>query len=496
MMARTISAACVLLLGLAAAAGDVAYGKSVTREGEAVVTLNKLTMPDTVKQGEFFQVLADLSAKKNLWDNMSVFLHFISTKDGKTVLNNDFTLGIPTTTWAPGEIVTVGPANCYIPQDFPPGTYDIQMGLYATKVTPQEVLYVREPYTNPEIKNLVVKTVKVEATPPAQEVKKEDLVLSDFDNPIDVKKWQLTGTTLEVSDYTAVGERAAKVTFPQGVAGCPGVTLESFFRYSDPKYSYWADYDVLQFYVYGPADAQGATPANIPVMLQVKDKSENRFQMAIPPTQDRTKPFSVNLSVIGRQVDLANVGNVTFFVSGAPPDEDWVIFLDDIRLISLGLERGKTLSIKFEGLKITKNRVKAGETLEIQPSFSLTQKLSEEYSLFVHLYRLPNKAGYINADTSPSPPTTEWEPNTVISQGPFAIFIPLNAPPGTYAIELGLFLTKQTMPGEQYVKYHRGKDGVYYIEQPQYPTDFFKLAYSNYEQCGDWVVGTFEVLAP
>lgn len=496
MIKRICAGTCVLFAILMFPAGDVIYGKSVNRDGEAIITLNKLTMPEVVKQGEFFHVIAEMSSKKNIWDNMLAFLHLVSAKDDKILLNNDFVLGIPTTSWTPGEVVMIGPVNCYIPQDFPPGLYNVKMGLYATKVTPETVLYVREPYTNPEIKGFVVKTIKVEGTPADKEVKKEDLVISNFDSLVDIRKWQLRGTTMQTSDNTAVGERAAKVTYLKAMGGCPSVILESFFGYSDPKYSYWADYDVLQFYIYGDADEKGNTPVEYPVTLQVKDKAENRFQMAIPTMQDRGKPFSVNLSVIGRQVDLANIGNLSFFVVGTPPDKDWVIYLDDIRLVSLGLEKLKTLAVKFEGLKIPKNRVKAGEQLEFQPSFSVSQKLSEEYGLFIHIYRQPDKAGWLNADMTPTPPTTEWEPNTVISQGPFSVFIPLTAPPGTYAIEVGLFLPKQVMPGEQYVKYHRGKDGTYYIEQPNYPVDFFKLAYSNYEQYGDWVVGTFEVLAP
>jgi hypothetical protein len=474
-----------------------AQAKSVTREGEAVITFNKLYIPETLRQGQFYQISADLTTKKNIWEDMPVFVHLTTPGDNKVVINNDFAPSVATTQWTVGEAVRVGPVNAYIPHDIPPGTYNVLMGFYSTKISPEETLHIREPYTNPEIKDFVVGTVKVEEAPPERGGKKPDFVISDFESLVDLKKWQPRGVRIEqTEENVAVGKYACKITYPKGTGGCPSAILQNFFRYSDPKYADWSDYDILQFYIYGSKDKEGHTYLNYPVALQVKDKAEKRFQSPIPPTQDKEKPATFIISTIGKIVDITDIGNLSFFVFAVPADTDWVVYLDDIRLVSLGVEKAKSLFLKFGGLKIAKDKVKPGEEIEIEMSFSTVQRFAEDYGLFVHVYRSYDKAGWLNADMAPSPPTTEWEVNETITMGPYRIFIPSNSPPGKYDIEMGLFLEKQIPPGARYVKYHRGKNGIYYIQQPSYPRDYIKVPYSNYEEYGDWVVASFEVVAP
>jgi len=467
--------------------------KTVVREGESFVTFHKLYIPEIIAQGELYQFSVHLGTKKNIWENMSVFYHVTDPKDGKILINNDFSPAIPPIQWTVGEIVNLGPVNGYIPPDFPPGTYDIRMGLFTTKITPEEVLYIAEPYTNSEIKDFVIGKIKVEKASPEIAKKKEDLIISNFETLADLKKWQTRGTLIEQSEENvAEGKYSGKITYLKG-QGIPAAILESFFNYSEPKYSDWSEYDILEFQIYSTKDKEGLI---YPVNIQIKDKSERRYQSSIPRTQQTGEPVKFILSNVDKVVDLTDIGNLSFWVGGTPPDQDWVIYLDDIKLVSLGLEKQKSPFVRFEGIKISKDKVKAGEEIEIQPSFSTSQRFSDDYGLFIHIYRSVDKAGWINADMSLSPPTTSWEVNKVIAQGPFAIFIPPDNPPGKYSIETGLFLAKQVPEGADYIKYHRGKNGVYYIQQPQYPLDYFKQPYVNYEEYGDWVVGSFEVVAP
>jgi hypothetical protein len=437
-----------------------------------------------------------MTTQKNIWEQMEVFLHITSPSDNKILINNDFTPPLPPEQWTPGEIIKIGPANGYIPQDFPVGTYNVQMGLYSTKVSPEGVLYVRQPYTNKEIKDFVVGKIKVEESRPEEAKKKEDLVISNFETLVDLKKWQPRGCLIEQDiDNAAEGKYVAKITYFKNQGCCPSAILDSFFRYSDPKYSNWAEYDILQFQIYGPKDKEGHTYLGCPVNLQVKDKSERRYQWPLPTTQEKGKPITFILSQIGKAVDLTDIGNLSFWLAGTSPNEDWIIYLDDIRLVSLGVEKQAEPFVKFEGIKVSPDKVRPNEEIDIEPSFSISRRFTEDYGLYIHIYRSSDKAGWFNADTTPSPPTTAWELNKVIKQGPFRVYIHPNAPPGKYSIEMGLFLTRQLPSGANYVKYYRGKNGIYYIGQPVYPLDYFKQPYVNYEEYGDWVVGSFEVQA-
>jgi hypothetical protein len=474
-----------------------AQAKSIIREGEPFISFEKLYAPEVIKQGQFFQISIDVTTKKNIWEDLGTFLHITSVTDNKILINNDFPLTIPSSQWAPGEIIKIGPANSYIPEDLPPGTYNIQLGFYLTKVSPSGTVYVREPYTNKEIKDFVIGQLKVETAQEEAAQKKEDLVLSNFETEEDLKKWEPTGTLLEQNTaIVAEGNYSAKIVYPKGSDCCPGITLGQFFNYSDPKYSDWTTYDILQFRIFGEKDEEGHTHVKYPVTLQVKDKNEKRYKFSIPPEQQNDAPLAINLSVIGKEVDLSNIGNLTFFVSGTPPDKDYVVYIDDLRLISLGIEKHKGPFVKFENLKVSPERVRPNEDINIEASFSISQKFTEDYTISMHLYRATDRAGMFDVNLSPIPPTTLWETNKVITQGRFKIHIPVNSPPGKYNIELALYLTRQMPPGALYVKYHRQNDGVYYITQPNYPQDYFKQPYVNYKEYGDWVVGSFEVTLP
>lgn len=474
------------------------YAKSVVREGEAIVDFRKLHIPEKVEPGQVYQFSAQISIKKNIWEDEVVFFLIIAP-DGRILINNSFSPSLPATRWTVGEIVKLGPANGYIPLDFPPGTYNIKMGLYSTKLSPtEEPLYVREPYTNAEIKDFIVGQITVEPAKQSLEAeKKRELVISNFETLEDVRKWELRSATLEQdADNAADAKYAGKVTYLKNNGCCPGALLDSFFSYSEPKYAEWQNYDELQLYIYGPKDSEGRTYLKYPVQLLIKDRSGRRFTFSVPNNQEKSKPLVILLSEVGKAVDLMDIGTLNFYVGQTPEDQDWVIYLDNIKLASLGLDKPKGPFVKFEGLKITKDKIKPGEEIEIAPSFSISSRFIDDYDLYIHIYRAYDHAGYKDINISPSPPTTAWEVNKTISQGPFKIYIPPNAPPGKYDIEIGLFLSRQTTSESGYVKYHRGKDGTYYIEQPRFPDDYFKQPYVNYEQYGDWVVGSFELTSP
>jgi hypothetical protein len=474
-----------------------AQAKSIIREGEPIITFKKLYVPQTLNQGELYNISADMMTEKNIWDNMSLFFHITKAGDDKIIINNDFGLSLPSVQWTPGEIVKVGSALGYIPQDLAPGDYDIKMGLFSSKISPEGVVYVREPYTNKEIKDFVVGKINVREFNAQEAKKKEDLIISNFETLVELRKWQPRQCTIEQdTENVAEGKFAAKITYLKNQGCCPSAILESFFNYSDPKYSNWINYDMLQFQIYGAKDSEGRTYLKYPVSIQVKDSAERRYQWPIPTTQEKGKPMTFLLSEINKVVDVTGIKNLSFWVAGTPPDTDWVIYLDDIRLVSLGVDKQKDTFVRFEGIKISPDKVKPGESIEISPSFSTTQRFTEDYGLYIHIYRSTDKAGWFNADTSFSSPTTAWEVNKIVPQGPYIIYIPPQSPPGIYSIEMGLFLAKELPQGTQYVKYHRGNNGTYFIEQPSLPLDYFKLPYLNYEQYGDRVVGNFEVTKP
>jgi len=469
-----------------------AEARHIIREGQPTIAFKKLYAPATVKQGEIFKLSAEITISKNVWEDDSVFLHICRTPDNTIVINNNFSPANPSTMWIPGETIKIGPVNVFIPPDLAVGEYSIQMGLFSSKSTPTETVYVRESYTNTDIKDFIVGTIRVEAA--AQEVseKMEDLVISDFETPVDVKKWGLVDSLIEQStDNVAEGKYAGKVTFLKGGA-LEIIRLSNFFKYCNPIYTNWSAYDEFRFYIYGPPDEAAHTYLKSSIILLLKDKTERRFEMPISTTTEKDKPVTVNLAKIGEIIDLTNIGDVGFYVGGTSNDQ--IVYLDGVKLVALGPPKKAEASVKFEELKLSKDKVRPGENIDIEASFSITRIFTKDHTLFVHICRSSDKAGWINADVLPSPPTSRWEVGKIIAQGPYSVYIPPDAPPGKYDIEMGLYLAQKTPEGADYVKYYRGKDGVYVVQQPSGPVDFFKEPYINYEQYGDWIVGSFEVV--
>ncbi|MFH1995398.1 MAG: hypothetical protein ABIJ27_00190 [Candidatus Omnitrophota bacterium] len=462
--------------------------KSIVREGKAIITLGTLDIPDKVQKGEIFFLNADFSITKNIWEDYGFYLHIVDLKTHAIVINNDFSPATPTTMWVVGDAVSVGPVNVFIPSDIPAGEYGVRMGLYSTKQTSAGPIYIREPYTNADIKDFIVGTLRVvEPADENEEKKIEDLVISDFEDLVDVRKWELSGAVIEQEkENVAQGKQAAKITFNEG--GMPTVRLNNFFRYSNPKYHDWLLYDELRFYVYGP-EKDGHTYSNTPLTLQIKDRTGRRFTVGIPGTTEKDKPYVINLSAVGEKIDLGDIDDFNFYRGGAQA----TIYLDDVWLVSFNLGNETGPFVTFEGTKLSQNSVRPGGTIDIELSFSISRKFKKNYALFMHIYRQNDKAGYINADSSLIPQATEWKVGEIITQGPKRVYIPDDTPPGIYDIEAGLFIEQKTQEGASYVRYYRGKDGVYQIDQPTYPSDTFKQPYVNYEKYGDWVVGTFTV---
>ncbi|MFC1590040.1 hypothetical protein ACFL42_00955 [Candidatus Omnitrophota bacterium] len=467
--------------------------KSMIREGKPIVTLRQLFVPEEVARGEVFNLRAEVEISKNIWEDLTIFLHILRPSDNKIVINNDFSPSEPSSMWTVGQVVELGPVNVFIPPELSEGEYSIRMGLFGSKATPTGRLYIREPYTNREIKDFVVGKIKVGQKDKIEEEKIEDLMISDFESRVDAKKWALAGSILELDSDSAIeGNNCGKVTFQQG--GSASIRLEDYLRYCDPRYTNWTIYDELHFYLYGPADEDGKDDLKRPIILMIKDKAGRRFQQTINEEAGKDKPIVIELAKISEIIDSSNIGDVCFYSSNS--SSDWNFFIDDFRLISFGKKEEEGPFVKFEGLELSSDTVRPGENIDIEAKFSVTREFVKNHGLYIHISRAFDRAGYINADTKPWPATSAWKTGEVIAQGPYRIFIPRDSPTGTYNIEMGLFIVKQIPAGAEYIKYHKGKDGTYFVQQPSRGgTDTFKQPYINAEEYGDWVVGSFEIVA-
>ena len=489
-MMRKIIIFLFILIGLTIS--SQVNAKSIVRKGKARIILEKVEIPSSVRQEEPFAITIWLKTTENLWNEEKVFLHIIREVDEKLVLNADFSPTPPTTEWIPEQVVVVGPINLYIPEEIPPGKYKIRLGLFYPEKIEGKYVYVREPFVNKEIKNFIVGSIEVKPalkTPP----KKETVILADFESKVDLAKWQYRGALLERVPNplsTPTNRFVGKITFSKDQF-LPAIILEKFFSYSNPKYRMWDRFDELRFTIFSEITSKGEYFLEVPVVVQIKDKMERRYHFKIP--QGIHKEIKINLFKVGEIVDLSQMGNFEFFYAGTPL-QDTSVYIDNVKLVSLGIEKSIKPFIVLKNIKITPSKVKRGSEVTIEAIFSINKKFRRNEKIFIHLYRKADYKGFINADTSPRIPTTEWEINKDYTEGPFKIYIPKDAPLGVYNVEMGFFYKGSTSPQAPYIKCYPLKGGVWKIEQPKYPEDIFKEPYANYEKYGGWIVGEFEVV--
>jgi hypothetical protein len=461
---------------------DSSHAKSIARPGEPRLTFVDMatSLKSPIVLGTTFNLSATVIPTQNIWEKESVFLHLVDPNNPERILvNADFTPPYATTRWAVGEAVKLGPVNFKAPPELPPGKYNIQLGLYYHG---DDGVYVREKYTNPDIKDWIVGEIEFVPLPRAA-AKLPDLILCDFTSEGDLAKWQARGVKLSRRGSAAYIEY---LRYEDSGELIPSAIMQDFFNYADPKYSDWRRYDILQY--------EFALDPDYKVTLQVKDKSGNRFQRDAVEEGGGRK-MEVDLVTVGKVVDLQNIGNLSFF--SYKPKESFDALVSNIKLIDTGKVGGAERAfLEFKGLNVPQ-KARAGTTISLTAHFLIRQRFPLDETMFIHFYRKSDRKGYFTADKDPLLETTDWPVGKLMKEGPLDIFIPVDSPPGVYNIDLGFFTTQKTGTDPSYVKTFEDGDGVIHEVQPvRDGTDYVREPYINPPKTswGAWTVGEIEVL--
>ncbi|MFH1848376.1 MAG: glycoside hydrolase domain-containing protein, partial [Candidatus Omnitrophota bacterium] len=115
--------------------------------------------------------------------------------------------------------------------------------------------------------------------------------------------------------------------------------------------------------------------------------------------------------------------------------------------------------------------VNAGEGFDITFYLMPLEPITEDCNMFIHLL---SGGKMINADVAVPSPTSKWKVGEVIKVGPFRVYAPLDAAPGDYAIEAGLFRAQETKLG----------------------THYRKIPYLNSPRVKDWHIGSVRIQEP
>lgn len=151
-------------------------------------------------------------------------------------------------------------------------------------------------------------------------------LLSGFESPAELARWETNGASLEQSTlYATEGRYAAKMTWQAGTEA-PTVKLVKAFRAKQLPRD-WSTSSQLAFDVFNPSSDDQR------LLIQLKDQEEYRFKhvVRIPATQ--SKAVSIPMAVMAGAIDLKHIVHLNLFQW--QPEKEVTLFVDNVRLVPL-----------------------------------------------------------------------------------------------------------------------------------------------------------------
>ncbi len=97
-------------------------------------------------------------------------------------------------------------------------------------------------------------------------------------------------------------------------------------------------------------------------------------------------------------------------------------------------------NIHLLGYRLASEEVQAGDPLEVVLVWQATQRIPQDFSVFVHLVGLEGMivAQQDNAPVQGTYPTSSWQPGDIVVDA-YEIQLPADLPPGDYTLKVGLY---------------------------------------------------------
>lgn len=161
----------------------------------------------------------------------------------------------------------------------------------------------------------------------------QDLAIANFEGPEDFKKFTDSNVDVLVSkDHCSNGAYCARVVFKKGRS--PSFKIEQYFE-KDKRFSNWAPYGSFLFDIYNPQDE----PQRL--ILQIKDKSGDRYKQEITIEPKVKETIEVEAAVLRHHVSIYNVAQINLF--RWEPQSDATFYIDNLRLETEKIRQKKSI---------------------------------------------------------------------------------------------------------------------------------------------------------
>ena len=146
------------------------------------------------------------------------------------------------------------------------------------------------------------------------------LMLSDFETPEELQKWRYEDVVLYQSNqFVSNGSHSGKVEFLANLGSAPKLFLQYF-----PKR--WSNFEALNFEIYNPSESKTR------VILQIKDRNENRFKYDLFLEPQQWNKFSIPIDKMSDKINIKKIVDLNFF--RWKPSQNEIVYIDDVKLIT------------------------------------------------------------------------------------------------------------------------------------------------------------------
>jgi len=196
------------------------------------------------------------------------------------------------------------------------------------------------------------------------------LMLSDFETPEELQKWRYEDVILYQSNqYVSSGNQSGKVEFLANRGSAPKLFLQYF-----PKR--WSNFEALNFEIYNPSEKK------VRVILQIKDRSENRFKYDLYLEPQKWNTYSIAIDDMSDKVNVDKIVDLNFF--RWKPSQDETIYVDDVKLITSQYEDKQVYVTTAQTQQKVKN-------ITTQPEYEISKTYHSEGNTITFRVKNPNK---------------------------------------------------------------------------------------------------------
>lgn len=153
---------------------------------------------------------------------------------------------------------------------------------------------------------------------------KTSLVISDFENKMDLKKWEFSNSKGELSrEHVTSGAFSLKIYF-KPAEGASSMRIEDYIG-KNKDLADWSHYGKLSFDIFNPGNSTER------LILNIKDSKKNKKKTEIYLEPEKFNHIELELEELGNEINVNRIGQLNLFLWNNANEK--IFYLDNVKLL-------------------------------------------------------------------------------------------------------------------------------------------------------------------